>query len=138
MRKANLARVSTAVLQREIERRRKELPKLIAERDALNARIAELEGLDAPAPPAKTAKGPTKRKRRAKRTPAKRGRLSLNDALAQVLQGKKSLSVAEAAEEVLALGYKSRSKDFRRLVYQTLYHGDQFKKAGRGRFALKG
>jgi len=136
MPKVNLARVPLETLQREIRRRREELPKLIAQRDELDRRIAEIEGLAVPTRPAKKAERPAKRKRRVSRKPAK-GTLTLNAALAQVLKGKKSVSVAEAMEGVLALGYKSRAKDFRFLVNQTLRKDDRFKRIARGVYALR-
>ena len=137
MPKANLARVPLNDLEREIQRRREELPKLIAQRDELNRRIAELEGPAAPKRRARKARKASKRKRRVTEEPTK-GTLTLNDALAQVLKGKKGVSVAEALKGVLALGYKSRSKDFRFLVNQTLHRGDRFKRISRGVYALKG
>ena len=136
MPKVNLARVTLDRLQREIQRRREELPKLIAQRDELNRRIAELEGLAAPKRPAKKATRAVARKRRVKRRPRK-GKLTLNDALAQVLEGKEGVSIAEATEGILALGYQTRSKNPKHLVRQTLYHGDRFTRVGRGLFALK-
>ena len=139
MPRISLSRVPLGKLEAEIARRRAELPKLIARRDELNRCIAELEGLAAPAPPAaKKARKTTKGKRRAKRTPAKANKMTLNEALEQVLKGKEGVSSADAAEGVLALGYTTRSKKPRLLVYQALYHGDQFKKVGRDLFALKG
>jgi len=136
MRKANLANVSTAKLQRELERRREQLAKLIAQRDELNRRIAELEGTAAPERPAKKAKRAVTRKRQASSKPRK-GEPTLKDALAQVLEGKDGLSIAQATEELLAQGYKTRSKNPKLLVKQALYHGGRFKRVGRGLFALK-
>ena len=136
MPKVNLARVPLETLQREIQRRREELPKLVAQRDELNRRIAELEGPIASKRPAKKAKRAVARKRRVKREPRK-GKLTLNDALAHVLKGKKGVSVAEAAQGVLALGYKSRAKDTKLLVNQALYKSDRFKRVGKGVYALK-
>ena len=136
MPKSKLARVPLKDLEREIQRRREELPKLIAQRDELDCRIAEIEGLAAPKRRAKKAKRAVARKRRVSRKPAK-GTLTLNAALAQVLKGKRSVSVAEATEGVLALGYTSRAKDFRFLVNQTLRKDDRFKRIARGVYALK-
>jgi len=62
----------------------------------------------------------------------------LKDALSQALQGKEAVSIPEATEAVVALGYKSRSKNLQYLVKQTLYHGESFKRVGKGLFALKG
>ena len=136
MPKVILARVPLEKLQREIQRRCEELPKLVAQRDELNRRIAELEGPAATKRRAKKAKGPAKQKRRVSRKPAK-GTLTLNDALAQALQGKKGVSIAEAVEAVVALGHKSRSKNFRLLVTQALCNRDRFERVGKGVYALK-
>ena len=92
--------------------------------------------LECPVAPKRRAKRAVARKRRVSRKPAK-GTLTLNAALAQVLKGKKSVSVAEAMEGVLALGYKSRAKDFRFLVNQTLRKDDRFKRIATGVYALK-
>ena len=136
MPKANLARVPLETLQREIQRRREELPKLIAQRDELDRRIAELEGPAAPRRPAKKAKRAVARKRRVSRKPIK-GTLTLNDALAQVLEGKEGISIAEATKEVLAQGYKTRAKNPKFLVNRTLARDDRFKRVARGVYALK-
>ena len=136
MPKANLARVPLETLQREIQRRREELPKLIAQRDELDRRIAELEGSAAPKRRAKKAKRPAERKRRVSGKPTK-GTLTLNDALAQVLEGKEGVSIAEATKEVLAQGYKTRAKNPKFLVNRTLARDDRFKRVARGVYALK-
>ena len=66
-----------------------------------------------------------------------RDTLTLNDALAQALQGKKGVSIAAAVEAVLALGHKSRSKNFRLLVTQALCNSDRFERVGKALYALK-
>lgn len=137
MPRASLTSVPLEKLQSEIARRRKELPKLIARRDELNRRIAELESLAAPAPPAEKARKEAKPTRRAKRAPAKKGQPTLKEALAQVLAGKEGVSIAEITREVLARGYKTRSKNPYLLVKQTLYDSDQFERVGKGLYALK-
>ena len=60
-----------------------------------------------------------------------------DDALAQVLSGKKGVSITEAVEAVLALGHKSRSKNFRLLVTQALCNSDRFKRVRKGVYGLK-
>lgn len=139
MPRMSLAGFSTAALQREIERRRSQLPKLIAARDELNRRIADLEGAAAPEPPCEPAPAKKAAPKRSYTRRKPTGRLSLNDALTQVLTGKEAVSVPEATEGILALGYQTRSKNPQHLVKQTLYHyGDIFKRVGKGLFALKG
>lgn len=64
MPRSRLANVPLAALQAEIERRTKALGKLIAQRDALNRQIAELQAISepqAPRPVAKRVKGMRKR-----------------------------------------------------------------------------
>ena len=56
MPRAKLAKVSVEELKKEISRRQKALPKLIAKRDVLNCQIAELEALGTIALPAKRAR----------------------------------------------------------------------------------
>ncbi len=135
MARVNLAKIPLADLAREIERRRDRLAKLVARRDELNRRIAELEKALAPL---------TRGKKRARRKPTRRlvrrrrrGGKTLVECLAEALAGKDSVSIAEATEAVLALGYKSRSKDPKVVVKQALYNSDRFTRVARGRFALK-
>jgi hypothetical protein len=135
MRRSKLSTVSIAALQQEIQRRQKMLPKLIAQRDALNREIAELQGLaEADArKAAKPAAAPKKtRRRRAK------NKIGLADALAQFAKGKAKVTVGQAMEGVLAAGYKTKSKAFRQVVNKTLLQDKRFKNVGRGEFALKG
>lgn len=134
MPRAKLAFVPLAVLQKEIARRQKLLPQLIAQRDLLNRQIAEIQGLDAveatePAVPKAGRK--TKRKRRA------RNKVSLADTLVVFLARKPKVTVAEATQGVLDAGYKTKSKIFRTVVNQTLLKDKRVKKVGRGEFALK-
>jgi hypothetical protein len=46
--------------------------------------------------------------------------------------------VRELAQAALSAGYKSKSKSFKSIVRQTLYHDKRFKRVARGKFALKG
>jgi hypothetical protein len=134
---AKLAKVSVEDLKKEISRRQRKLPMLIAARDALNRQIAGLEGLGDVKPTVKRRKkaGGRKAARRAVR-PARAG--SLSSALAAALKAKRKLTIAEAADAVLAAGYKSKSKDFRNLVSMTLSKDKRFKRVRRGVYALKG
>lgn len=54
-----------------------------------------------------------------------------------VLNKKGKLSVAEAAEAVRAAGYRSRSKNFQKVVGITLSQGRRFQRVRRGVYALK-
>jgi len=121
-------------LQKEIVRRQKLLPTLIAQRDELDRRIAEIQGLDAAEaaePTVAKAPGKIRRRRRA------RNKISLADALAACLVGKAKVTIPEAIAGVLAAGYKSKAKTFRSVVNNMLLSDKRFKKVGRGEFTLK-
>jgi hypothetical protein len=137
MPRVKLARVSVDDLKKEIDRRQRALPKLIAKREALNCQIAELEGLGVAKPPV------ARRGRKAGRKPGRRAiRVprpgSLRSALVEALTGRGKLSVAELVGAVKAAGYKSKSKNLQNIVGMTLSTGKkQFRRAGRGAYALK-
>ncbi len=135
MPRPKLSTMTIADLRQEIERRQKLLPKLIAQRDALNREIAELQGLAAPetrktVQPGAAPSG-ARRRRRAK------NKVGLTDTLAWFLKGKAKVTVGQAMEGVLSAGYKSTSKTFRQLVNKALLTDKRFKKVGRGVFTLK-
>lgn len=135
--RSKLASLSITVLQAEIQRRHSLLPKLLKERDELNARIAELEGVAGEAVSAAAPKAEPKAKKPGRKAKRARNDMNLQDALASVFAGKEKLGVGEAAEAVLAAGYKSKSKIFRTIVNQTLLKDPRFKNVGRGVYALK-
>jgi hypothetical protein len=137
MPKVRLAGVPTEALKKELQRRLEALPKLIAQRDDLSRQIAELEALSAgeEAPKPTKARAPKKQGRRAKRA---KNTVSLASALAEVIKTKESMSIAQAAEAVLASGYKSKSKDFPNLVSMTLSRDKRFERVGRGVYRVKG
>ncbi len=135
MRRSKLSTVTVAALQQEIQRRQRMLPKLIAQRDALNREIAELQGMATLAAPGKASQASAPKKARRRRA---KNKISLADALAQFAKGKAKVSVGQAMEGVLAAGYKSKSKEFRKIVNKTLLEDKRFKNVGRGEFALKG
>ncbi len=137
MAKVRLAKVSVEDLKKEIHRRRGILGKLIAARDALDRRIAELEGLGIAKPAAAPRRKPGRRKagRRAVKPP-RAG--SLNSKLSEVLKAKGKCTVTEAAEAVLKAGYKSKSKDFANIVSMALSKDKRFRRVRRGVYALRG
>ena len=96
MHRAKFADMSLAELKREILRRQRALPQLIAWREALDKQIAELQGLgEAQAVP--TRLGRKLGKKRARKTLDRMKAGSLADKLAEVFQTTKSPSLAEAA-----------------------------------------
>lgn len=135
MPRSRLSAMSTTALWQEIERRQKLLPKLIAQRDALNREIAELQGSATPearkAAKLEAAPKKARRRRRAK------NKVGLADVLAACLKGKGKVTIPEAIAGVLAAGYKSKAANFRSVVNNMLLSDKRFKKVGRGEFTLK-
>ena len=137
MAKLKLAKASVEDLKKEISRKQRKLPTLIAARDALNCQIAELEGLGGVEPTAIRRRKPGRRKA-ARRVvkPARSG--SLSTALTEALKARGKLTIAEAADATLAAGYKSKSKDFQNIVGMMLSQDKRFKRVGRGVYRLRG
>jgi hypothetical protein len=132
-----LAKLAVDELRKEILRRTRVLPKLMAMREALDKKIAELQGLGEPqaAPKRgrrKLAKKRVKRARRASRPGSLAGKL------VEVFQGKKRLSLAEAIKAVLTADYKTKSKNFSTIVGMTLAKDKRFRRVRKGVYALKG
>jgi len=137
MPRVSLAKVSTAALKEELRRRVEALPRLIAQRDELNRQIAEIE---ASAPAALAPKAPTRPappRRVAGAKPA-RGTLGLTAMLAEFIKAKGTMSVADAAQAVLAAGYENRSKHFQTLVRNSLAKSKRFVRVGRGLYKVRG
>jgi hypothetical protein len=143
MAKLRLAKVSVEDLKKEIARRQRKLPTLIAARDTLDCLIAELEGLGGVKPKTVARRRKAGRRKAARRVakrafvkPAKAG--SLRSALVEVLGAKGKLTAPEAAEAVLDAGYKSKSKAFQKVVRMMLLKDKRFRRVSRGVYALKG
>ena len=150
-----LTSTSTAALMAELARRERQLESLVASRDALAARLDELDAEIAalsgtvkrgPGRPAKSGRPvgrpvgrPAGRKSTAKRTasgkPRKRphNESTLEDALAKVLKGT-TMGVTEVAAAVQKAGYKTSAANFRTIVNQTLIRSKAFKKVSRGQY----
>jgi hypothetical protein len=137
MARRSLAKVSAEELKKEIGRRQRKLPALIAARDELNCRIAELETLVGAAPAA-VARKRRRRRKRARRMvkPARKG--SLTSVLEKAFGRKGKLTVAEAAKAAVAAGYRSKSKDFGNIVSMALAKDKRFRRVRRGLYALRG
>jgi len=141
-----LASVGIEILQAELNRRQGALPRLLKKQkklakalEAIEEKIATLGG----SAPAKRGRKPGRkpgrksgRKVAGKKTRPK-NKLSLGDALAVALKGGKSMAIADAAEKVLKGGYKTNADNFKLIVNQTLLKDKRFRKAGRGKYALK-
>jgi len=75
--------------------------------------------------------------RRGPRGPRVKNSLSLVESLKKVMTGK-VLSVGDAADAVLAIGYRTNSANFRTVVNQTLLvNKSSFKSPERGRYTAK-
>jgi hypothetical protein len=88
-------------------------------------------------PDARKAAKPQTAPKKARRRRAK-NKIGLADALAQFAKGKAKVTVGQAMEGVLSAGYKTKSKEFRKIVNKTLLDDKRFKNVGRGEFKLKG
>ena len=137
MAKVRLSDLSIEDLKKEIQRRQAALPGLIAQRDELDRKIADLQALGPVDPALAAPKAPSARSARVKVKRAK-NKVSLPQVLTTILKAKPGQSVAELTQAVLAAGYKSTSKDFKAIVTQTLYRDERFKRVASGRFAVKG
>ena len=157
-RRSSLKTVSLSELQAEVSRRASDVGGLIAERDELATRVAELDeqiqllsSLSGSATSARRSPGrPAKKKRgrpagsknrttnrTTKRTATGRKRpknsMNLAEAMAKMLKGK-TMGVNEAATNVQKAGYKTNSPNFRTIVNQTLIKDPRFKKVARGQY----
>jgi hypothetical protein len=135
MPRPKLSTLNTADLRQEIEHRQKLLPKMIAQRDALNREIATLQGLATPQ--ARKAAKPEAVPKKTRRRRQAKNKIGLADALSVFMKGKKKVAIGEAMEGVLAAGYKTKSRNFRQVVNKTLLTDKRFKNVARGVFALK-
>ena len=135
--RAKLAKMAIEDLKKEILRRTKVLPKLIAMRTALDKKIAELQGLGEPkAAPNHARRKPAKKRVQKAQGMARAGNLASK--LVGVFQGKKRMPLAEAIQAVLAAGYKTKSRNFSTIVGMTLSKDKRFRRVRKGVYALKG
>jgi len=136
MPRLKLENVPLAELKKEIERRQKLLPKLIAQRDALAEQITELQRMETAVvgEPAARSRA-TARPRRLHRAAGNKS--SLAEVLATFMKGREKVTVGEAMKGALAAGYRTTSKSFRSVVNQMLLKSPRFRSVGRGEFALK-
>ena len=145
MAKRSLTKVSLQDLLAQLKKHQARLPKLqrnekklLKQLEAVQAEIAELGGAITTLP--KTTKVSAKQRGRPAGKGGKRAKnkVKLADAIAAVLSKEKSISVKEIISAVKAGGYVSTSKTFGTIVYQTLGRDKRVKRAGRGKYQLKG
>jgi len=131
-----LTKVSTAELQRELVRREKSVSRLHARRDDLLAQLKDVEKEIAALGGAKGPRrgGSTGGGRRAGGRGRARNEISLPDAIAQAMEVGATVSPKEAAELVLANGYKTTSANFNMMVSNALAKDKRFKRLGRGQY----
>lgn len=92
--------------------------------DSVNQEIAVLEGKGARrGRPSGSTGGSTKRVRRRRAKNAKPLKAYVIDVLNS---NKKGLTLQQVSDKVQAAGYKSKSKSFKNVLYQCLYHNKEF------------
>lgn len=150
-----LRSMSTAELRKELERREKRGGSLLKERDKVAARLAELDseladlGLASgngrrrgrkPGPKPGPKAGGARRGRKPGPKPGRGGRrrarneMPLPDAIAAAMDKGAVVSPTEAAELVLANGFKTTSKNFNMMVSNALAKDSRFKRLSRGQY----
>jgi len=133
-----LSKLTTDQLRAELQRRQKNISKLQAKRGRLLKEIGKLdrqiEDLGGQVEPVGKPRGKGKR---AAKTTGPAGK-PLVECIKDVLAGSKGgMRVKDIASAVQKAGYKTKAKDFYRIVAATV-QGDDFKKLGRGIYTLKG
>jgi hypothetical protein len=137
-----LDRISTSELQAELRRRESDASRLQATRDKLYKQLEEVDrelhalGVSGGRSPAARRTGRPGRKPGGRPAGGKRAKnsLSLPDAVADAMEVGAVISPREAADLVLANGYKSTAKNFNMLVSNALAKDGRFKRLGRGQY----
>jgi hypothetical protein len=138
-----LKSLSTADLQRELERRQRGGDRLLTKRNKVLAQLAEIDkelaalGISGGKVPAAAGRpavpgAPGGKRRRAKND------MSLPDALVQACEVGAVVSPAEASDLVLANGFKTTSARFNMMVSNALAKDKRFKRIGRGQYERVG
>ena len=129
---ASLDNLSFDELRHEMQRRERDLKRLLSKRDRLQDQVREIESeiqaLGGAGAFGVTAGG------RPRRRPQNDS--SLSDALLKLLKST-TMSVTQAADEVQRAGYQTTSSSFRTIVNQTLIKDPRFKKVSRGQYTSK-
>lgn len=146
-----LASVSTELLRDELDRRERELRRLLAQRGKLgdrlrdlDRRVAELDDgvfLGGPSgrlrfglPATPTANGPAGPARPAGTDELPLDGLPLPKAIARIMSIGDTISPREAAERVRNRGYRTTAKNFNTIVTTALSKDKRFRRVGRGRY----
>jgi hypothetical protein len=137
MARPKLSIVSTASLQAELQRRIAKLGDLVAQRDALDKQIAELQGMAGQAAAPKVGKKPGRkpgRKPKAVRAGSKPLAEYVKEALAAAPKG---MGIKDIEAAVFAAKYPTRAKTLYTQVVKVLAKIGA-KKVGRGVYSLRG
>lgn len=130
----SLARMSYDELQRELHRRSRSVGKLERKRDALRAKLDDLEAQIMRMGGSVNGGGRARRGGGGGGT-RPRNELTLTEALQKALSGK-TMGVSEVAEAVQKAGYRTNSNNFRTQVNIALSKGP-FKRVERGQYTAK-
>ncbi len=141
MAKASAMRdLTVAQLEKLLLAKKSKLEDLVVKRDklrqelnSLDEQIQSLGGGESPAPA--DEEGPRRRgrpkgsKNKGRRGPRVKGQKSLKTLVAEELQkAKKGLTIDELIAAVQASGYKSKADKFKNVMYQCLFHGENFQR----------
>lgn len=146
-RRPALANYPIEELQRELERRSSQVDELVAEREQVLARLAELDAeissFGGPGRRGRPRKTSGRKVVRTGRVAAKshgmagrkrpKNDMSLAEALGKLLKNK-TMGVTEITSAVQKAGYKTNAENFRTIVNQTLIKDARFKKVSRGQY----
>ena len=134
-----LLRFSADDLRAELARRQRQVEYLKLQRGALLRQVAEVEAqIGRLSPSGRSAGVPGPRAPRARRAPATDNAVSLAEVLAGVVAAGDVVTPAQAAERVLASGYKSNAQRFGVLVATALSKDKRFERLGRGQYRRTG
>ncbi len=141
MAKASAMRdLTVAQLEKLLLAKKSKLEDLVVKRDKLRQELSSLDeqiqslgGGESPAPA--DEEGPRRRgrpkgsKNKGRRGPRVKGQKSLKTLVAEELQkAKKGLTIDELIAAVQASGYKSKADKFKNVMYQCLFHGENFQR----------
>ena len=132
MARISLEKISTKEILAEITRRKKERTTLLREKTALTRRLKAIDAELGAMGKKKSARRPAKKNQKRARNV-----MTLPEAMLKVMSEDKAMSVPEIASAASKAGYKSTSKTFHTIIYQTLARDKRFKKTDRGQYVVK-
>jgi hypothetical protein len=126
--------LSVTALERILMKRKTTLQKLAAERGKLQKNLASVEKRIVLLEGRSSTVAPSVRRRK-----RPKNKKTLVEVVTDVLsRSKAGYSLSEIAEKVVATRYKSGSTNFKNVLYQCLYHSDEFvHDAETGNYRLK-